>query len=907
MRNSFFIFFFLLFAKLALAQSVLDVQTSLAVNNVLVEDALFVLMQNSGVNIVEAGSILPPQYRVTINENNQSIAYILDLLFENTLVGYTEKEQQIVLVKLEPPIRKFTLSGYISDADTGEALIGANVFIPSTNKGTATNDYGFFSLTVSEGDANLVFSYLGYEILQKEINLNKDYWLNIELQSSLTLDPVIVIPHENQLPQNDINQPDLEGISIEQIKLLPTLGGEADIWRSNYLQAGVSTGTDGVGGLIVRGGSVDQNLVLLDGVPVYNPTHAIGIFSIFNTDAVKSANLYKSRFPARYSGRLSSVLDIRTKEGNKKEFEADASFSLISGKASIEGPIVKDKVSFFLSGRHSFTQWYIPQLTQAVKRRNARNSNGFIPYNRGGFSDYLFFDWNAKIHADLSKKNKLFLSFYKGGDDFFDQNTEERDGNFLLNLQPQEIVEGIIQDTTNLGFAWGNTTATLRWNHLINQKLFTNTTVNYSAYDFNSKDEFFSIGRYDDNSSDTILVVQRFRSNIENWSAKTDWEYTPSPNHHLRFGLGASRQSFQPGVFFDETKASNVPLLRDSIEFFDTLDIAPQIAYEYTSYFEDEIQLTPKWSVNIGLHAVRWSIDQVQYNSLQPRISTRFKPKPKWTISVSYSQMVQHLHFLTKSNLGLPGDIWVPSTAAVDPERAWQVVGGVHYQGDDNSRFSIEGYYKKMDHLISFLSQDSLVVLSANDWERNITTGQGWNYGVETSFSKQTSKYSIAGNYTLAWSERQFDKINNGERFPFRYDRRHSFKLVGQYALNKKLNLNTSWIIESGARLTLPVLEYPVRVAQGGFIVVQDPGPTNRIQMPAYHRLDIGLNYEIPKTKYSHHINFGIFNVYNQPNPIFYRERENEIVQVTLLPFLPSFSYGIKFNPKKKDKDIQIF
>lgn len=896
-RHFFIIIGFLFLAFASDAQSPLLKRTDFTVNDELLEDALIQLSQQTAVNISFSNKLIPSKKRVTTNQKNTTIQRILDILLTNTNIQYKVIGDNISLSKRPPPpSRKFTISGYVEDEETGEPLIGANIYDPDSQLGTSTNEYGFFSLTLYEAiNIELDVSFLGYQLKKEQLKLKKDLQVNIQLAASLTLNPIIVTPQDSLYgTAANLNQYN-DQIAIEQIKLLPTLGGEADIWRGNYLQAGVQTGTDGVGGLLVRGGSVDQNLVLLDGVPVYNPTHAIGVFSIFNTDAIKSFTLYKGNAPARYGGRLSSVMNIRTREGNNQEFSGEVSAGLISAKASFEGPIIKDKCSFFISGRHSLTQWYIPQITSRVKDQNNENRVTGIDQNRSGSSDYAFYDINAKLHVDVSPKDKFYLSYYKGNDDFSDRNLLEYRDSFSFNIDPPLFIDATIRDTTDLGFSWGNTATSLRWNHVFTNKLFANTTLYYSDYNFQSEERFASGGFYEDGSDDYILEVEKFTLNNNNLGGKIDLDYIHSTNHYIRFGLGVSKQEFLPGAFLNSTEAIDLPILLDSIAIFDTLDVQPQIAYEYEAYIEDDFQLTSTLQANIGVRGAIWSIDNTNFYSLQPRIHTTYNLRKNWLIRADFSQSVQHVHFLTKSNLGLPGDIWVPTTQNVPPERAWQTSLGVEYQIKKFGFVSIDAYYKDMNNVIAFIQGDSSLVLNATNWEENVEIGQGEAYGVEFSLKKTSGMFRSWVNYTLSWSERQFDNLNDGQPFPFRYDRRHSLKLMGQYFLGDHWNFNATWVIESGARLTLPLFEYQVRTGFGD-INIQEPSQINERQTPAYHRLDIAANYSFEKGRWSHALSLGIFNVYNRINPIFYRLRQDQqLVQVSLLPFLPSVNYSVKF------------
>jgi len=875
------------------AQTPLNKKVDFTINELALDDALIELSETAQVNISFRSRLIPKNKIVSITAINESIASILKQLLKGTNIAYRTVNNQIVLFKTEPPPPPtFTISGYIEDTNSGEKLIGASVFNPINGKGTNSNNYGFYSITLEQGTYDLMFSYIGYENLSIPTKLNKDIRLNVSLNGSLTLNEIIVIAKDS-FP-NSLNTTEKlgrEDINIDEIKRLPSLGGEVDLLRTVYSLSGVQTGADGVGGLQVRGGSNDQNLVLLDGVSVFNPTHATGLLSVFNTDAIKSASIIKGNIPARYGGRLSSVLDVHTKEGNKKNLAGEVGVGLISGKLTLEGPIIKDKCSFFISSRRSFTDLYIPEITRYVKEE----VNG-----SRGFSDYLFYDLNAKINFDISDKNKIYLSAYTGRDDF---------SNSLINLNQYRV--RIDQDTVNLtsldslnnSLSWGNKMANLRWNHLFSDQLFANINISYSQYDFISEDNFKYLGFYDNGRRDTILIDQGFQSEIDQLSFQTDFEYIPSTNQYWRFGFNFSEYSFQPGAYLLNSQLNGVPTLIDEIERLDTIKTDPLISHEVGFYVENEFKINDRLNGNIGLRYLYWSSDQKAYINYQPRLYIQALLSKAWSISASYNQMTQPLHLLTKSNIGLPGDIWVPSTNKVAPQQSWQAELGIKYNTDKDFMINVEAYYKEMDNVITFLENDSLLLLSTDNWEEEIATGVGWSYGVETSISKKFGKTSAWANYTLSWSERQFDEINEGEKYPFRYDRRHNININLLHELNEKINFTANWIYQTDIAFTLPISDILINPSNAIVdVIIQSPSKKNGLRLPPQHRLDLGFSY-IWKTKgLQHRFNVGVYNAYFKKNPLFVKlDRDvnnfnmGEYKKVILIPVLPSISYNIQF------------
>ena len=870
--------FFLMAITLS-AQSLLEKKLDLRIKDQVLEKALLQLSQTAAVEITFSNDILPADRKVNLSVRQKSLGRILDLLLEDTRVGYKVIADRIVLVSKPKTSQKYTISGFVHDLETGEKLIASNIYVPGTNKGTTTNAYGFFSLTLPEGKNVLKASYLGYRSIEIELMLNKNETIEINLTPSLTLAPVVVVAYDSLPVRPDLMSTD--EIPLGRFETLPALGGEVDVIRLAHLLAGVQTGADGVGGIHIRGGGVDQNLILLDGVPVYNAAHMAGVFSIFNSSAVKSTKLIKGSFPARYGGRLSSVLDVRTKEGNSRSLGAEATVGLTAAKLSIEGPLKKDTSSFIFSARKSFLGAYV----RPISRRSKKNKG------QAGESDYDFYDLNGKINLSIGKKDELFLSFYNGGDRYENETTS---GSFLDGAS--------YQDTSRQSLNWGNTIAALRWNHLLSSKLFVNTTFSYSRYFFKS-DDLFTYLFEEDGSTLRELNFSRFRSNIEDFIARVDLEYSPSSSHFLRFGAEVTRHSFQPGVaaLGADLKLS-IPDVDLFIKLLDSLENPAINTLESAVYIEDDITFSRNFHANLGLRGSMLNVQGEKYYSLEPRINLAYRLNSSLSIKGSFSFMKQYLHLLTTSGIGLPTDLWVPSTARVKPQSAWQVVGGLNYKLGDGLMLDVEAYYKKMNNVITFQEGSSISFIDAENWENSVTAGQGWSYGLETGFSKNIGNTTGWVNYTLAWSERQFDDINLGRKYPFRYDRRHEFKLAVVHHLTDRWNLSGNWVFGTGIAITLPVSEYVFDIPSFIPTTAFNFGEKNSLRLPAYHRLDLGANYRFGQNKFKQEINFGIYNVTNAQNPLYYRLsrdpseiRRRTYVQATLLPFIPYFSYNIRF------------
>ncbi len=883
------------------AQSPLEQRIDFEVVDRSLTETLIELSQQTEINIAFSNQLIPTDAVRTINLQQTSIRAILQELLQDTNITFKEVDDQIILYKRPPPpARKFTISGYIKDKTTGEGLIGAYIVDARTNTGTATNNYGYFSITVKEGLTNFMISYIGYETETLRLDIKQKSRLTIELNpSSVESTPIIVTASETSSILTDLESPSRENFNIDQIQNLPSLGGEVDINRAAHLLSGVQTGADGVGGLIIRGGNFDQNLVLLDGATIFNPSHALGIISVFNMDAAKSVQLYKGAFPARYAGRLSSILDIRTKEGNMRKISGSTTWSLLAGKMLLEGPIIKDKLSFIISARRSLTDLYTPFVSKKAFEAYLKTFEEGTLSAAKRFSNYSFYDINAKINLQLTKRDQIYCSVYTGEDEFFNQSSFAYQDT-IYNPPPLPSIADFIniQDTLSSAFSWGNRMLTFRWNRLWGDRLFSNITTGQSEYRFSSDEIFRSIGNYIFNSiNDEIISAGSFNLNLTNRFVKAQLEYNLNANNYLRFGANLGNYSFQPGVIERSLNAQNVINLKDSILLINALDIEEQEAIEFDLFIENDIRLGKKWKMNLGLHYARWMIDEAQFQSFQPRIHLQYAIHPKLQLLASYGKMMQPLHFLTKSNLGLPGDIWVPATASAPPEKSTNATLGVQYKGEKGYQFSVEGYYKQMDNLISFLDNDSLLIVNADDWEQNIATGEGKAYGLEVNLHKNKGKLQGFVNYTYSFADRQFDEINNGERFEFRYNSVHNGKLALLYQFNPKWSCSLNWIIQSTSNTTLPISTYPVRTPFGP-VEVFNITDENTVDLPGYQRLDINMKRTIQKNKLIHTLNFGAYNVYNrQENFLFYSYRviDDSFTALSLLPILPSFSYTLEF------------
>ncbi|MEQ8706489.1 MAG: TonB-dependent receptor [Phaeodactylibacter sp.] len=866
------------------AQGVLTQRVSAEFREVGLEEALYRLGDEQGLRLSFSNDILPPK-TISIQLRQIAVAEVLEALLEDTPLRYKELGGQIVIFL--PEDVQFTINGILIDLATGERLIGANIYDNKSGKGTVTNEYGYFSITLPAGPVELDFSYVGYGVRSASFYLMENQRLDQQLRSDLQLQPIEVVGDRPKLEQHLVQPGGTTQLNMEQLEQLPALAGESDLVRALQLLPGVQSGTDGLDGLHVRGGSNGQNLIMIDGVPVYNISHAAGLFSVFNTNAVKSAQLYKSGFPARYGGRLSSVLDIRTRDGNNQHYEAEASVGLLSGRMTLEGPIQKGKSSFLLSGRRSLVGWYLQPLAESMRSEEDRQS----------LVDYDFYDLNAKLNFTLSDRDDLYFSFYRGADAYQNRSIT-LDTLLAQDTSVAEPAPFLSSRSALEEMSWGNTVASMRWTHLFGEQLFASLTASYSGLDvgitYERSDSLTNLSS--GSIADRYLSIGRYFSQINDFGARLDFDYRPSPALFLRFGLSATRHQFEPGL-----------LSLELVEKSDTLR-QPQLqarsisANEFGAYLENEWQVTPDFKMNTGLHLAAFEVDGRTYSSLQPRLQANWKIRKDLELNGYLSKMTQFVHLLSNATLGLPNDLWVPSTGAVKPEQSWQFGLSSTWHLQKGWQLTSDWYTKRMSQLLTY----SEGALFFNDWESNLTSGEGRAYGMEVLLEKRQGKTTGWASYGLAWADRRFPLVNNGNRYPYRYDRRHSLTLAFVHNFNDWLEFSGSWAMNSGFAFSLPQGRYQVFLPGIGSVNVVDYGEKNSFRMPVYHRLDVGVNIYIQTEAVRHTLNLGVYNLYNRRNPLYYNletryvsegseiREERQFTPVWLLPLIPALNYSLK-------------
>lgn len=817
----------------------------------------------------------------------------------------------------------YTVSGYLLDSASGEPLIGAAVIDKESAMGAVSGNTGFFSISLEAGARTLIFSYLGYEDREEEIDLRRDITLRIGLtESSEMLDNVVVTAHRSVTGARNTQMSAIE-VPVNQIKAIPAIAGEVDVIKALQLLPGVQSGSEGTAGMYVRGGGADENLILMDGVPLYNVNHLFGFFSVFNADAVKNVTLYKGSFPARFGGRLSSVVDVRLNDGNDQEYHGNASIGLISSRFNLEGPIIKGKTTFNISARRTYLDLMAKPVLFYINRKNSDDKDNYSHVGGG----YNFYDLNAKVTHKLDNGDRISLSFYSGDDKAY-VNFEDAsyDRKVEYNFDPAtgmgtEIPTNIWRKDINgekLGWQWGNLLLSLKWNHALTPKLYMSTAANLTRYRSTLSvglDQYSSLTE-NDNEYDIFSEKYNvaYKSNIGDLSATADFDWSPSPLHEVKFGGAYTYHTFTPGILLLKMNANG------SDNFNTKVGDEPIHSDEASVFLEDNWALTRWLKANLGVHASLYSVNGRTYLSAEPRFSARALITDELSFKASYSEMSQYIHLLCNSNLSLPSDLWVPVTDKIKPMRSRQAAAGVAY---DRGRFeySIEGYYKAMDNVLEYKDGASFLN-TATGWEDKVSMGQGWSYGVELFVQKKLGKTTGWIGYTWARAMRRFDKpgmeINDGEPFYAKYDRTHDLSTTVSHEFSKRFDLSATFVYASGNRGSLAFEEYPSEQLSGtgpesGFHGTYFSSPylaeRNNYRMPAYNRLDLSANFKKEKKHGTAIWNISVYNAYNRRNPyLIMTDTHNEwdkdgyliesrtvLKKVSIFPIIPSVSYTYKF------------
>jgi hypothetical protein len=749
----------------------------------------------------------------------------------------------------------YTLNGKITDAETGEDLMGATVLEVKSGKGTTTNSYGFYSLSLPEGPYALKISYVGYESVERTINLDKNQLLNIEIPPSVMALNEVVVSSERDDKNISATEVGFEKIDLKKVGQIPVLFGEKDVLKSIQLLPGVSSSSEGNTGFNVRGGSAGQNLILLDEAPVYSSSHLMGFFSVFNSDALKDVTLHKGGIPAKYGGRASSVLDITMNNGNSRNFNASGGVGLVSSRLTVEVPVIKDKISLIISGRRTYADLIARLLFPANIIRDDMQ--------------FYFYDLNVKLNYTINQKNRLFLSGYFGKD--------------------------VFELGNDLATGWGNATGTLRWNHLFSEKLFSNTSLVYSSYNYG-----FIYG----NSG------IRLRSGIEDLCVKEDAAWYINPDITFKFGLNFIYHTFRPGEF----------TIGDNLDYRITL--REKKGLEGALYIQSEQKFTSRLSANYGLRLSAFSqvgpgwyydynvenepFDSVFYHSgniafphiiPEPRLSLNYLLGEKSSVKLSYSRMAQYIHLLSNSTSGSPTDIWLPSSNNLKPVVVDQLSAGYFRNYMDNGiETSVEAYYKFIKNTPDY--EDGAEIIFNEHVESQILVGKGRSYGLELYIKKNYGKISGWISYTISKTENKIEGINNYNWYPVKYNQTHDISIVLIYKIGHRLSLSGVWNYATGNAVTFPSGKYVINN-----IAVPYYSERNGYRMPAYHRLDFNLTLNGKnRKKFKSQWDFSVYNLYNRHNAYMITFRESktvegatEAVRLSLFGIVPSIGYNFKF------------
>ena len=787
--------------------------------------------------------------------------------------------------------QSYTISGSVTDSTSGETLIGVTIMDLRTGRGTLTNTQGRFSLTLKSDTVSLRISYVGYKTFFDTFVLRKNEKRNVKLQPSIELKTVVI--KGQRVDDAKSSQISAIQVPIERLKAVPVLFGEADLVKALQLLPGVQSGSEGNSGFYVRGGGPDENLFLLDGVPLYNVSHMGGFFSAFNTDAVKNVTLYKGSFPAHYGGRLSSVLDVTTNNGNDKQLHGNGSIGFISAKLNLEGPIKNERTTFCLSGRRTYADFLLQPL---VKRLADRKEYKL----RAG---YYFYDVNGKLTHRFSDRSRLFASYYMGSD--------------VVYTRIRTLATDVQEQYLNFDTKWGNIVASARWNYELTPKLFMNITGAYTRYNNTVGVDYETITLATEEQESTSSEFQMdYISKINDFILKADFDFTPNPNHMMSFGSSMTHHIFMPEVSNAHLNAYSAEIMNSSYLIDTSVNSGTVRAEEMTAYIEDDWSISEALKVNYGLNISGFAVDGTFYPTLQPRLSGRMMLDEGLSVKAGYAYMTQFMHLLSTTSVSMPTDLWVPVTKNIDPMYAHQVAAGIFYEIPAIADLSVESYYKKMHNLLEY--KDGATFFGSSDsWEEKVVMGDGWAYGVELLLQRNFGKLTGWIGYTWSKSMRQFDRpgqeINDGNPFPAKYDRRHDISIVLSYKVNSKIDISATWVYSSGNAATLSLQEYAQAQEtandyaeidpEGWNGYLSSPSGRNNFRMPDYHRMDISANFHRQFRRCSRTINVSVYNLYNRKNPyMIYESHEHTcngykgaLVQLSIFPILPSVAYTLKF------------
>lgn len=807
------------------------------------------IKQQTNVAVSYSDATINVKKKVMLDGNEHTVGAVLHKIFEPFSVTLKESDGKILVIPATQEITPFitqniTLSGFIKDSSNKEVLIGASIYIPETGNGTMTNNFGFYSLTLPAGKYNMAISYVGYK--SKLITVSTEGQRDIVLANDAAIEEVS-ITEKVPLPEDHAN------LRSKDISYYTSLLGDNDIMKALQHLPGVQSAADGTTNLIVRGGDPGQNLNLLDGVPLYYTDHFYGISSIFNTDALKTVDFYSGAFPSRYGGRLSSIIDVNTKDGDMEHWGGVGKIGLLNSSLSLEGPIVKNKASVIVTARRSWLDLLWRPFTNDV--------------------GVNFYDVNAKVNYIINNSNRVFLSIYNGRD-MFRVKTD---------------------DGVDMHSFWGNTFIALKWNTVFSPKVFLNSTATYSIYNFEQQD--IQYATTPDSTGELPAYKYKGLSTVTEKTIKSQLYWYLNTKHKIETGIKYSNAIFSPStVTFADGSTGSIGDATPAKKF---------LSNEAVLYVEDEWKPNSKWKIRAGLHWATWFNEDFHYTNLQPRFYIAFTPDEHISIYGSATKMAQFLHLLSNNTSGFPTDFWLPSTANIKPETSLLGNLGMRYKMKNTFWFSIEGYYKHLQNLITYRGGNNIFE-NPSQWEDRLTQGKGWSYGSEFMISKESDKLKLTLAYTLSWSFRQFDKLNYGEVFPYRYDRRHNLHIDGRYTIRKGIDFSAGWTYMSGEAITLPDQVYPDfdnnllhNYVNYGYTF--NYTTWNNYRLPPIHRLDLAINFIKKRgNRYERTLTLGIYNAYGNRNLVATSLEQDEqgafqLKGYTIGRFIPTICYRVQF------------
>lgn len=858
---------------------------SIAADNQNMELVFKSLMSQTGKNFIYSSDLLKGR-KCTVKATNRPLNEVLDRIFSGTDIEYTVKGNSILLRRRKKTVPKpaasqqqsanVVISGFVREQSNKEPIVGATVSDSPSGRSTFTNSNGFFSLTIPRGKSEITVSYLGFAPLTlPETDYQKSTSMQLELHEETQLDEVVVTANVNNSKAMDSSEVGSMNLTNAFIKATPVIFGESDVIKTLQLQPGVSAGVEALAGMYVHGGDQDENLYMLDNIPLYQVNHLGGLFSAFNTDAIRSADFYKTSFPAKYDGRLSSFLDVHTKEGSLKEHHGSVTLGLTSGTFNIDGPIRKGRTSYSVAIRRSWLD-ILTIPTFAIVNSLREKHDGKVN------ARYAFTDFNAKLNHHFSDRSRGYVMLYYGND-------------FLKVSHTETGLDNEYEMKESARLSWGNFVASAGWNYSFSPKIFGEITAAYSRYSANLGDTSEDTDYLDGEPINYSKDEYKHDNHIEDWIIRTDFDWRPNSDNTVNFGASYTFHTFLPN------KGHRKLITNDyTTEIWDNV---PRLhANEVNAYIGDDWRIGRRVRLNAGLHASLFSIQSNTHGMLSPRFSIRITPADNWAVKLAYSRAAQYVHQLTESSISLPTDQWVPVTGSQKPQTADKIAAGVYFSTPDHQfTVSVEGYYKWMRNLLDYVDGYYLLPPST-PFADKLVAGKGKSRGIDFKIAKEYGKITGHISYSLLWADRQFPEINNGEWFPARFDNRHKINIALNWKINSKWEIGTTWTGMSGNRITLP-LQCWIDPGIGPWhydMVLNEK--VNNYRLPFYHRLDLAAT----RKTHNGYWTFSLYNAYCNMNVIAVRrDYSNTMVplpngdfdykpvfqKIRLIPIIPSVSY----------------